>query len=80
MGEEFNRLIEKSFVEAWTTYRRRLMENFGILCAVMTPKDIMEQSMRIDDKVDERLRGSGPGGGGSPLDITHEFLSEKRAS
>jgi hypothetical protein len=72
MGQEFNDLSETNVTDAWKTYRRRLMENFGILCEVMSPKDITELSMKID----ENIRGKNPGEGGSPLDAVRNFLND----
>jgi hypothetical protein len=73
IGAEFNRLSEKSTADAWKMYRRRLMENFGVLCEVMSPKDITEMSMKID----ENLRGKAIGENGSPLDECRQFLDGK---
>jgi predicted alternative tryptophan synthase beta-subunit len=72
MGQEFNELSETNVTDAWKMYRRRLMENFGILCEVMSPKDITEMSMKID----ENQRGKNPGEGGSPLDAVRNFLND----
>lgn len=72
MGQEFNELSEDNVLDAWKKYRKRLMENFGILCVVMSPKDITELCMKID----ENIRGKNPGEGGSPLDAVRNFLSD----
>jgi hypothetical protein len=74
IGAEFNELSENNVTDAWKMYRRRLMENFGILAEVMSPKDITELSMKID----ENIRGkSGEGAGMSPLDEVRAFLGTK---
>lgn len=72
MGQEFNELSEDNVLDAWKKYRKRLMENFGILCVVMSPKDITELCMKID----ENIRGKNPGEGGSPLDAVRNFLND----
>lgn len=72
IGQEFNELSERNVTDAWKMYRRRLMENFGILCEVMSPKDITELSMKID----ENIRGKNTGDGGSPLDAVRNFLGD----
>jgi hypothetical protein len=74
IGLEFNELSEVSVNDAWKMYRRRLMENFGILSEVMSAKDITELCMKID----ENLRGKSEGSGGSPLDEVRRFLSGSR--
>lgn len=72
MGQEFNELSEENVLTAWKKYRKRLMENFGVLCVVMSPKDITELCMKID----ENIRGKNPGEGGSPLDAVRQFLGD----
>jgi hypothetical protein len=44
-----------------------------ILCEVMTPKDITELSMKID----ENMRGKNAAHNGNPLDAVREFLGAK---
>jgi hypothetical protein len=68
---EFNELSEDNPMEAWKRYKKRLMENFGILSEVMSPKDITELCMKID----ENMRVKGTAGMGSPLDQVKEFLN-----
>jgi hypothetical protein len=74
IGLEFNQLVEEDPVLAWKTYRKRLMEHFGILCEVMSPKDITELSMKID----ENIRGKNGIETGNPLDQVREFLNSPR--
>jgi hypothetical protein len=71
IGLEFNHLRAlKGKTEAWRTYQIRLMENFGKLCELMSPKDITELSMKIE----ENLKTEAGSGHGSPLDECREFL------
>ena len=71
IGKEFNQLRStKGKTEAWKTYQRRLMEHFGILCEIMTPKDITELSMKIEADM-KTESGSGQG---SALDEVRKFL------
>jgi hypothetical protein len=71
IGIEFNSLSETDPIQAWKMYRRRLMENFGLLSEVMSPKDITELCMKID----ENVRGKSTAEMGSPLQRLEEFLS-----
>jgi hypothetical protein len=76
IGQEFNYLSERgSTTDAWKMFRRRLMDNFGVLSRVMSPKDITELTMKID----ENIRGKGQDIGSiTPLEETRLFLSDKR--
>jgi hypothetical protein len=74
IGAEFNELREDNKTNAWRTYQKRLMENFGILCEVMTPKDITELSMKIE----ENLKTDVGGAGASPLDAVRLFLENQQ--
>lgn len=71
IGLEFNALSEADPVAAWKTYRRRLFENFGLLSEVMSPKDITELCMKID----ENVNGKGTRAMGNALDQVKEFLN-----
>jgi hypothetical protein len=71
IGAEFNELRADNKVKAWKVYQQRLMENFGILCEVMTPKDITELSMKIEENLKDTS-----GTGGSPLDEVRLFLTD----
>lgn len=70
IGKEFNTLNATNAAQAWKMYQRRLMENFGVLCEIMTPKDITELSMKIDEK----MKFTPSGGAGSPIDEVRIFL------
>jgi hypothetical protein len=72
IGQEFNKLREDNKVKALKMYQRRLMENMGILCEVMTPKDITEICMKIEDSI-KTESGSGVG---SAMDEVSRFLGE----
>jgi hypothetical protein len=74
IGEEFNTLSATSITDAWKMYRRRLMENFGILSEVMSAKDITELSMKIDETINSKNADSG---GLTPMDQARIFLSTK---
>jgi hypothetical protein len=75
IGMEFNELREKNKIKAWKTYQKRLMENFGILCEVMTPKDITELSMKIEENMSTDVTGAAA----SPLDAVRDFLSAPKS-
>lgn len=71
MGFELNKNLEKhGKVYAWTRYRDQLMEYQGVLLERMSPKEILEMYWMIDDK----LKGTGSSGGGTPLDECRTFL------
>jgi hypothetical protein len=74
IGAEFNRIRPDNKTLAWKTYQQRLMENFGILCEVMTPKDITELSMKIE----ENLKTDVGEAGASPLDEVRLFLDNQQ--
>lgn len=71
IGMEFNELRDSNKMKAWRTYQQRLMENFGILSEVMSPKDITELCMKIEDNITSTSGGSSE----SPLDEVRSFLS-----
>lgn len=72
IGLEFNRLREDNKVKALKMYQRRFMENFGILCEVMSPKDITEICMKIE----ENIKADSGSGVGDALDQCAAFLNE----
>jgi len=72
MGIEFNHLREKNKTQAWKTYQRRLNENAGQLCEIMSMKDIVELSMRIESEIKSESGGTS----GSALDEVRGFLSD----
>jgi len=69
---EFNENRETNKVKAWRTYQSRLMENFADLSEVMSPKDITELCMKIEDNISQASGGSGD----SPLDEVRAFLTD----
>jgi hypothetical protein len=74
IGLEFNELSEVNVNDAWKQYRKRLMENFGILAEVMSAKDITELCMKIGENISGKSADSG---GMTPLDETRNFLGTK---
>jgi hypothetical protein len=71
MGFQLNAdLATKGKVFAWNRYREQLMEFNGILLSIMSQKDIIDMYWMIDEK----LKGTGNSGGGSPLDECRTFL------
>jgi hypothetical protein len=76
MGMEFNKLREENKVKAWKMFQRRLNENFGLLCELMSPKDLTELSLKIENDIKSES-GSSTGGA---LDQVREFLSGKVAA
>ena len=73
IGQEFNQLREENKMKAWRTYQMRLMENYGILCELMTPKDITELCMKIEENITSTVSGTQE----TPLDECRNFLSGK---
>jgi len=70
IGIEFNELREtKGKVYAWKNYQKRLMQFFGKLSALMSPKDITELCMKIEENV--KTEG---GGNETPLEECRKFL------
>jgi hypothetical protein len=74
MGNEFNEISDRSGPgEAWRMYRRRLMENQGVLCQVIPPRDMMDMCMKIDESVRQKADSDGM----TPLEETRNFLGGK---
>lgn len=73
IGIGFNKLRAKNKTEAWKWYQRRLNEEAGVLCEIMTPKDIIELSMKIENDI----KADSGAGTGDPLDEVRLFLGPK---
>jgi len=77
IGAEFNKLRETNRSTAYQTKQRRINENFAILSAIMSPKDLLEESRRCEEFMST---GETHGHGGNALDELSNFLNEKKVS
>ena len=73
IGNEFNRLRMESRSTAYRTKLQRIHEHFGILSALLSPKDLLEEARRCEEFMGEE-RGAG---NASALDELADFLNEK---
>jgi hypothetical protein len=77
IGAEFNKLREsKGKAIAWKTFQKRLNEHGGILCEIMSAKDLVELSMKIEDN----MKDEGGEEDESGLDYARKFLEGKRVN
>jgi len=74
MGQEFNVNREKNKTEAWKIFQRRLNENAGALTEIMSAKEIVELSMKIE----ESMKTESAHGTGNPLDEVRLFLGGEK--
>lgn len=78
IGAEFNELREKKGrAIAWRTYQKRLNEHGGILCEIMSAKDLVELSMKIEENISKEDADSDEETG---LDYVRNFLEGKKES
>ena len=73
IGSEFNANREKNRTLAYRVKQRRLNENFGILTAIMSAKDLNDEIRRCED-----FMGTDPGSqGGNAMDELCDFINGK---
>lgn len=70
IGLEFNVLRQRNRTLAWRTYQQRINEHAGILSEIMSAKDLVELSMKIEDYLKDESGGNEENG----LDVVQRFL------
>ena len=77
IGNEFNKLRASNRSQAYQRKQQRIHENFAILTAIMSPKDLLEEARRCEEFMSS---GEVHGHAGNALDELSDFLNGKNVN
>ena len=77
IGNEFNKLRASNRSHAYQRKQQRINENFGILSAIMSPKDLLEEARRCEEFMST---GETHSHAGNALDELSDFLNGKNVA